>query len=469
MTDRVHILGGDELDEELLAEALGRTGISDYCERGQDIYSEDVDFDNAVVDVPGGKAFVLDNGRDVMLLADPRAGVDLATDGTNHVYVYYDLNQPEGDRIGYHVSSDQTPPSFPSLRIAAIDMAAEEVDRQNQTAPIYRRDAETYKGNDIDTDGDGVVDVADNIATSSGQIGGDALVNTSEELGDTTISVGSDAGFALAGAMGSTPYFERTPGAVTVGSADETPTLGADLDGGGNDIGNLSTITLYSLALTNGTPNGLVGQSYPGAEVPGFVPKVDGDLKNAEQFRYDIGSREWTFGPSGFLRVPGGITASNITAGGDVEIGDELDVGGLSNFGGNIVARNQTIIGDVLRPTRGDGDSLALVRAGSPSDAAALLAPIIDQATNRQRALVFNVPEDRWVFRDSADVRVESLLSASNIHGTDVSVGDELDVGGIADFTGTVNASDSDRLQLPARTSDPSNASAGAVWFREDL
>ncbi|WP_273835106.1 hypothetical protein [Halococcus sp. PRR34] len=178
MTDRVHILNEDTLDEDLLAEAFGRTGISDYVERDLDIRQDDVDFSNAVVDIPPGKAYVLDNGRDSMLLPDARPGVSLATDGINHIYIYYDLSQPEGERIGYHVDSDQTPPPYPHLRIAAIDMAAQDVSRPNHTAPIYRRDAETYKGNDIDPDGDGVVLRAEEagVADSANAVDGEDVV-----------------------------------------------------------------------------------------------------------------------------------------------------------------------------------------------------------------------------------------------------------------------------------------------------
>lgn len=161
MTDQVFALPGDDLDREHLAEYLGRTGISDYVERGLDIHNADVDYANAVVDIPGGKAFLIDNGRDSMLFADPRAGLKLATDGVNHVFIYYDLNQPDGEKIGFHVSQDGTSPSFPHLLIAEIDMGAQSVDRKNQTAPVYRRNAITYKSNDIDEDGDGVVDASE--------------------------------------------------------------------------------------------------------------------------------------------------------------------------------------------------------------------------------------------------------------------------------------------------------------------
>ena len=215
MTDSVHILNGDELDEDLLAEALGRTGISDYVERGLDIREADVDFAAAVVDIPAGKAFVLDNSRDAMLLADARAGVQLATDGVNHVFIAYDVAQPEGERIDFHVDSDGTAPADPALKIAEIDMGAQTVNRVNDFAPINDEDAITLKGNDIDSDGDGVVDAADEaylvqaanvsgavpVAEDSQRLGGIPASDWLQSTGDSLT-----AGFTASGELANTSY-----------------------------------------------------------------------------------------------------------------------------------------------------------------------------------------------------------------------------------------------------------------------
>lgn len=476
MTDRVHILGGDELDEQLLAEALGRTGISDYCERGLAIQNEDVDYANAVVDVPGGKAYILDNGRDVMLLADPRAGVELATDGVNHVFIYYDLNQSEGERIGYHVSSDGAPPAFPYLKIAEIDMGAGEVARQNQTAPVYRRDAITYKGNDIDSDGDGVVDAADTITSPNGPLSGDQLLATGTPLGDTRLTTGVGNTFALAETADGADWlaFDPATAELVLGSPETALRLGSGVDGGGHDLTNFESGFFNRVFLTAGTPNGLELNAGTGGGRPGLNPRVDGNTDYTDGLFYEIDAGEWVFGSA--VQVRDELRAYQLTLGGGagdglvIEASHNGDAGlspvlngeihydrrlryiatdnlwafrdplrvdeGLAVTGGTIDAAGQAAAFGPITIPAGDDGGVELNASGGSGDLT--LTPISGGEPQYDRGLKYLSGRDLWAFRDP--LRVDGPL----------------DVNG-------------DRFSLPTVTADPSDTEPGDMWFRTDL
>lgn len=162
MADEILFTGSDRLTAEHIGEVLGREGYTNYVARGLGVTA---DYGAAVCDIGAGKVFVIHNGRDQTVLADARAGVPLATDGTNHVFITItETTQDDGSTalsVEYAVNQDGTDPGGTALKIAEIDMAAEAVEPINRTAPFNDPDATTYKGNDIDTDGDGVVDAAD--------------------------------------------------------------------------------------------------------------------------------------------------------------------------------------------------------------------------------------------------------------------------------------------------------------------
>lgn len=182
MAENIHILNGDTLDGRLLRRFLGRKGFSNYAPDGLEVTA---DYGAAVYDVSPGLAFILDNGLDTMVEPPAVAGQSMATDGVNHIYLYFDLDQPDGEKYGYYSSSSQTPPSHPSLRIAEVDMAAEEVTPVNREPPRSDQNAVLFKGQDIDSDGDGVVDRADeaDLVQGSNVSGAVAEAQDSQRLG----------------------------------------------------------------------------------------------------------------------------------------------------------------------------------------------------------------------------------------------------------------------------------------------
>lgn len=186
MADEILFEGGDTLTEDDIGQALARTGYSNYV--AADI-TVTADYQAAVCDISSGRAYLIHNGRDRTLLPDARAGVPLATDGINHLYITItEASQPSGGSklaIEYAASSDGTPPTSASasLKVAEIDMGARTVTEVNRFEPGSDNDAQTYKGSDIDTDGDGVVDAADSAATVKGNdidTDGDGVVDEAE-------------------------------------------------------------------------------------------------------------------------------------------------------------------------------------------------------------------------------------------------------------------------------------------------
>jgi hypothetical protein len=267
MVDEVLFSEDSDLTTRTLGEAFGRSPISNYVERG---LSLTVDFDANVADIDAGKLYALRNGRDLTILSDAVAGVTLPTDGVAHVFghVTESSNADGSTTLGfeYVVNTDGTQPSGTALKIAQIDMAAEEVTLINRDAPGGAGgggNVSSYKGNDIDSDGDGVVNEAETAQNVSSIDGG----NVNGAVAEADHATTADTADSVDGILGS----EVTSPVDEADSATVAEGLTTQAQG----------------ALTQIAPNG----GFAKTEIGGYGEASFGfDLSNGETFRLWYGN-----------------------------------------------------------------------------------------------------------------------------------------------------------------------------------
>ena len=274
----------DEITETTLAQAFGRVGNSDYVASGVEF---DPDFANDVLDISAGIVYILEDGRDYTTFPDAAAGLDLPSDGIAHVFIAYDRSvSPEPERLYYVVEPTDTPPTVPSLKVGTVDMAAESYTELNRSPPVNDEDALTYKSNDIDSDGDGVVDESDS----------------------TNYVAGADVDGAVT----------RASGADALGtslSAGTAALVGAPTDHQGYGVENVHTL----LHRTGGDDVGLrlasqtAAESNIGTAFTRLVPvDADGNTLNDNDLIYRFSENRWVFEPpieveNGPVNLPGAV------------------------------------------------------------------------------------------------------------------------------------------------------------------
>jgi len=135
MTDELLFHTDDELSEPNLQEAFGRDNISDYVQNG---LSLTVDYSVPEVDIMAGKAFILAGNQEVTALPDPRTGLSLTDNATNHIYLAYDPNDASitepatEDPIRYEVNTSGSAPTDPSLLVATVDTSNDTATEENR-------------------------------------------------------------------------------------------------------------------------------------------------------------------------------------------------------------------------------------------------------------------------------------------------------------------------------------------------
>ena len=453
MADDILFETGDDLTVENLGEAFGREGISDYVESGLGITA---DYQAAVADIDSGKAFVLHNGRDVTVRPDARAGKPIATDGVNYVYLTITESQnADGSTtlgVEYVVQQSETAPAGTALLVGEIDMGAQTVTERNRTAPIYRRDAETYKGNDIDPDGDGTVADADHAAVAdsansvagadvSGQVNAAAvadaivsadygdlvagdLIHTAGDIGDTEITLGVDGKWLIGDdgtADGAFIWRDPTQGILRLGGDNAETTLATPLNAGGNRLYNIATTETKSATVSQSAAfgnNGLRVYHDPNATTTGIAPIQGGDVLFGEALTYQFGDK-WS-------------TAADVRIGGDAIVGGALDL------------TESSIAGDEWAVGVNGGADFASVTAKPPTEPHGLvldkgvrentnsLIPLVDNTLQYGQGFEYYRPGNYWTVK--TDLRV---------NGT--------------------------HFGLPTVSTDPSGAPTGAMWYRSDL
>lgn len=132
MADKVIFETKDGLTEHNLQEWLGRSSIGDYVESGLNFTA---DFTNVTLDISDGKAHIFETagyGQGLTVFPDPRTGIALTDNTTNYVYIAVDVANE--DSIYYHVDTDQTPPTDPSLYIGKVDTSNNTTVERNRYA-----------------------------------------------------------------------------------------------------------------------------------------------------------------------------------------------------------------------------------------------------------------------------------------------------------------------------------------------
>jgi len=122
---------GDTITEARETRSRARGNSSDYVERGLTVTLNG----DGTVDVGSGFAIVRDNDQAWEIEdATGATGVSLATmSGTNYIYLTFHpaASDPEAS-AGYHVDTDQSPPSTPSLLIAEANESSSSVTERNR-------------------------------------------------------------------------------------------------------------------------------------------------------------------------------------------------------------------------------------------------------------------------------------------------------------------------------------------------
>jgi len=323
MTDEILFEGGAEITQRRLGEAFARAGWTNFVERGLTVTA---DTSANVADISSGKLFVERNGRDLTILPDAVAGKPLPSDGTAHIFAHVteSQNQDGSTTLGfeYVVETSDTPPAGPSLKIATVDMSTGDETPLNRESPASDDNATTYKGEDIDTDGDGVVDradeaaLADDVADSAtvpassvsgqvsaaavadaiasadyGQLAAGDLVHTGGALSSRSVTIEDGASYSIGADSEPAPAIEydHSTGDVTLGKAG-SPLLAAALDADGNDLERVGRAT-FNGALDDG----IVIEPDPEGDKPALIPYLNDSALGGERLYFDLQDRFWRF------------------------------------------------------------------------------------------------------------------------------------------------------------------------------
>lgn len=168
MTFDVYPNDGDTITENRETRSRARANNSEYVERGLTITLNG----DGTFDVGAGFAIVRD-GTDAWEVEDETGttGVALAsTTTTNYIYLTFDptASDVEGS-VGYHVDTDQTPPTTPSLFIATADESAGTTTGKNRepdvavesvSGPVSSTPIQNFEGTDLTVDGNGNLNAA---------------------------------------------------------------------------------------------------------------------------------------------------------------------------------------------------------------------------------------------------------------------------------------------------------------------
>lgn len=416
MADEILFEGGDVLTGETIGKALARTGYSNYVSDGIAVTA---DYSAAVCDISSGKVYLIQSGRDRTLLPDARAGKPIATDGVNHLFITItETTQSDGSTqlgIEYVVNSDGTDPGGASLKVAEIDMGAQNVTPVNRFEPGSDNDAETYKGQDIDSDGDGTVDAAD---TANSVAGSDV---------DGAVA---EADHAAAADQATSADTAASTGAL--GSSGGTASFTSDVDGGGNEISNLARATATRVEVDDSGYGFIMGAETSENRV-WLAPSMPDVTRFGREFSYDDDGGQYLFETDVNLQgnrlsdaeVPEAEQAAALASDGPpAQINNNTDV----NY--NILRK----VGNIeLRSISGDDAGIDFgVDEPSEGSYITVFTPHLPSGDQTNAELKFNHSNPQWTF--------EAPLIQNGAWGS-----------------------------IPTRTTDPSGAPVGAEWYREDL
>lgn len=155
MADRVIFQTNDTITEDHIQEWIGRANLGDYVEDGLTFTA---DFTNVVLDISNGKAHILENsghGQDITALPDARTDLALTDSATN--YVFLAVNTANNDDIYYHIDTDKTAPSDPSLFIGTVDTANNTTTETNRFPDVTNYQTQNRKYPTINVDAHGAV------------------------------------------------------------------------------------------------------------------------------------------------------------------------------------------------------------------------------------------------------------------------------------------------------------------------
>lgn len=215
MTFDVYPNDGDTITENRETRSRARSNSSEYVERGLGITLNG----DGTFDVGAGFAIVRD-GTDAWEVEDETGttGVSLAdTTTTNFIYLTFDptASDVEGS-AGYHVDTDQTPPTTPSLFIATADESAGTVTEKNREPVVS---AESVDGPVTST-------AITNFEGSALSVDGSGNLNASG-LAATVIDSGSTTAYTTQGE--DVIYVDTSTAAVTITLASGDATQGNEI------------------------------------------------------------------------------------------------------------------------------------------------------------------------------------------------------------------------------------------------
>lgn len=146
MADTVYVEDNDTFNAAAVGALLARENLLNYVERG---FQFTADYANNLLDVTAGNAknpgnlAVLEDGDGNAKVVAPDDVADLSlTDGaTNYVYVAYDPSNRND--VYYHVDTNQSPPSDPSLLVGEVDTATDSAALRNREPAASFESVET--------------------------------------------------------------------------------------------------------------------------------------------------------------------------------------------------------------------------------------------------------------------------------------------------------------------------------------
>jgi hypothetical protein len=143
---------GDDLSETNLTRAAAKTNVTDYVERGMGFA---VDHVADTVDIGSGHVIIQDGVNAYDVFPNQQTDISLPdANAVNHVYV---AHQPgTDDDVYYHIDTDDTAPTGPSLKIGTIDTANDTSDDTINRNPVGNFRTVSINGTTV-LESDGVI------------------------------------------------------------------------------------------------------------------------------------------------------------------------------------------------------------------------------------------------------------------------------------------------------------------------
>lgn len=190
MADRFAFPTDGDLSRDTFERFLYHITTSFFVSEGMEV---DPNWSENTIAVQDGVSVVYGSGRRAVLVStDRRTSLNLQDGTVNHIYV---TSVPSRGEIDVEVTQSDSPPSDFALRVAEVDTSNNSVTPTNRgrkgefrSINLTNLSVNRYKGNDIDSDGDGVMDEADSANHVAGSDVSGAVSNA--EQASNAASVG---------------------------------------------------------------------------------------------------------------------------------------------------------------------------------------------------------------------------------------------------------------------------------------